>query len=109
MDQRNKVKNRRIQITLTYIDKDGNENEEDIELPLNTTIEELKSQIEQTFNLENGILNKKNLRLKQNRDRTTSTLDDNKKTLFDYRVQTGAKINFTILENVGGKINNLSN
>lgn len=97
----NRAKNKRTQITIVYIEN-GNEREADIEVPLNTRIRELKTQIERMYNLRSGTLSNKQLRLKQNRDRTTSYLEDNK-TLFDYRVQTGAKINFTILENRGGK------
>ena len=97
----NRAKNIRTQITIVYIEN-GEEREEDIEVTLDTKIKELKTKIERMFNLRSGALSNKRLRLKQNRDRTTSYLDDNK-TLFDYRVQTGAKIHFTNLENVGGK------
>ena len=100
----NNARNSIKQITIVYIEN-GREMEQDLEIALNTTIGELKRKIEKMFSLSSGALNKKNLRLKQNRDRTTATLENNNKTLYDYRVQTGAKIIFTILENVGGKTN----
>ena len=90
------------EITIAYINN-GKEIEEDINISPMETVGHLKGEIEKIFNLNPGTLEGKKLRMKKNRDRTGVSLDDDNKTLFDYRIQNGAKITFTILENVGGK------
>ena len=90
------------QITIVYMDQE-NEIEEDINISPMKTVSYLKGEIERIFNLNPGTLEGKKLRMKKRGQRTGELLDDNNKTLFDYRIQNGAKITFTILENVGGK------
>ena len=78
-----KAKHEKKEITIVYMEQ-GNE-------------------IERIFNLDPGTLEGKKLRMTKKGERNSESLDDDNKTLFDYRIRNGAKITFTILENVGGK------
>ena len=97
----NKAKYEEKQITIIYIDQ-GNEIEEDLNISPMKTVSYLKREIERIFHLNLGSLKKLKLRMTKKGERTGTTLDDDEKQLFDYRLQTGAKITFTILENIGG-------
>jgi hypothetical protein len=90
------------EITIVYMGQ-GNEREEYISISPMKTVGYLKGQIEKIFNLNPGTLEGKKLRMTKKGQRTGELLDDDNKTLFDYRIKNGAKITFTILENVGGK------
>jgi hypothetical protein len=98
----NKAMHEEKQITIVYMEQ-GNEMEEDLSISPMKTVGYLKGEIERIFRLNLGTLKKLKLRMTKRGERTGTTLDDDNKKLFDYRIQTGAKITFTILENVGGK------
>jgi uncharacterized ubiquitin-like protein YukD len=93
-----KAKHEDKDITIVYMDQ-GNEIEEDLKISPMKTVSYLKDEIEKIFNLSPGTLEGKKLRMKKRGQRTGELLDDDNKTLFDYRIKNGAKIIFTILEN----------